>query len=74
MKTTCKRDTQKMIQKQKSSFMKNAAATSPIEAFLLRYSTMVWTLKQRIVQSHGPSTINSSTIVFMARFPNKSLD
>ena len=28
MKTTCKRDTQKMCQKQMSSFMKNAAATS----------------------------------------------
>ena len=28
MKTTCKRDTQKNVPKQKSSFMKNAAATS----------------------------------------------
>ena len=46
----------------------------PIEAFLLRYSTMVWTLKQSIVQGNGPSNINSSTIVFMARFPNQSLD
>ena len=27
MKTTCKRDTQKNVPKQKSSFMKNAAAT-----------------------------------------------
>ena len=45
-----------------------------IETFLLRYSAVVWTLKQRIVHGRGPSNINCSTIVFMARFHNQSLN
>ena len=46
----------------------------PIETFLLRYSTVVSTLKQGIVQSHVSSNINFSAIVFIARFQNQSLN
>ena len=41
-----------------------------IETFLLRYSAVVWTLKRRIVHGGGPSNINCSTILVMARFHN----
>ena len=45
----------------------------PIETFLLRYSTLVRTLKQRTVQGRGPSNINCSTIIFVARFRYQSM-
>ena len=35
----------------------------PIETFLLRNSTVVWRLKQRIVHGRGPSNIKYSTFV-----------
>ena len=34
-----------------------------IEMFLLRYSTVVWTLKQSIVHGRDPSNVNCTTIV-----------
>ena len=46
----------------------------PVETFVLRFPVLVWTFKERIVHCRGPSNINCSTIVFMAKFHNQSLN